>query len=195
MKNDASRNTFDPRKHFSGVRMQQGRVQLDADWNEQGDIVAHRAETEASDIIGPCGGPLGGAAFHIVTDISKLSDEEKRLPGNQSAPKNFKLPDFLISAGRYYVDGILCENEELTSYTGQKDLPNAPPFAPPAGSPALYLVYLDVWQRHLTALDDPSIREVALGGPDTATRAKIVWQVKHLLLPVDEKKTIVNCPT
>ena len=35
MKGDFSRLTFDPTKHFSGVRMQQGRVQLDADWNEQ----------------------------------------------------------------------------------------------------------------------------------------------------------------
>ena len=72
MKNDASRNTFDARKHYSGVRMQQGRVQLDADWNEQGDIIAHRAETEASDVIGPSGGPLAGAAFQIVTDAAKL---------------------------------------------------------------------------------------------------------------------------
>ena len=49
-----------------------------------------------------------------------------------------------------------------------------------------FLVYMDVWERHLTYVedDDPlrgtSIREVALGGPDTATRARIVWQVKVL---------------
>jgi hypothetical protein len=44
-----------------------------------------------------------------------------------------------------------------------------------------YLIYLDVWERHITYLEDerfPSIREVALGGMDSATRAKIVWQVK-----------------
>jgi hypothetical protein len=46
-----------------------------------------------------------------------------------------------------------------------------------------YLVYLDVWERHITYLEDDgdiSIREAALGGPDTTTRAKIVWQVKAL---------------
>jgi hypothetical protein len=46
-----------------------------------------------------------------------------------------------------------------------------------------YLVYLDVWERHITYLEedgDISIREAALGGPDTATRAKVVWQVKVL---------------
>ncbi|KYF48259.1 hypothetical protein BE08_35050, partial [Sorangium cellulosum] len=38
--------------------------------------------------------------------------------------------------------------------------------------------YLDVWQRHVTAVEDPAIREVALGGPDTCTREKTVWQLK-----------------
>ena len=41
-----------------------------------------------------------------------------------------------------------------------------------------YLIYLDVWERHITHLEDEPIREVALGGPDTATRSKVVWQVK-----------------
>ncbi|WP_455392364.1 DUF6519 domain-containing protein [[Eubacterium] cellulosolvens] len=40
------------------------------------------------------------------------------------------------------------------------------------------LVYLDVWERHVTAVEDPEVREIALGGPDTATRVKTVWQVK-----------------
>src|SRR5215213_2508892 len=41
-----------------------------------------------------------------------------------------------------------------------------------------YLVYLDVHEQHKTGLDDPEIVESALGGPDTATRNKIVWQIK-----------------
>ena len=40
------------------------------------------------------------------------------------------------------------------------------------------LVYLDVWERHLVSAQQDSIREVALGGPDTASRAQVVWQVK-----------------
>ena len=53
--------------------------------------------------------------------------------------------------------------------------------APPDGT---YLAYLEAWQRHLSPLDlpvdDTSMREVALGGPDTCTREKTVWQVKLL---------------
>ena len=39
-------------------------------------------------------------------------------------------------------------------------------------------IYLDVWERAITYAEDDSIREVALGGPDTAARSKLVWQVK-----------------
>ena len=35
-----------------------------------------------------------------------------------------------------------------------------------------------MWERHITPLEESLIREVALGGPDTATRAKVVWQIK-----------------
>jgi hypothetical protein len=56
---------------------------------------------------------------------------------------------------------------------GQPDLPGAA--LPASGT---YLFYLDVWQRHLSAVERPELREVALGGPDTTTRARTVWQVK-----------------
>ncbi len=151
MKGDFTRSTFRIEKHYSSVRMQQGRVQLDADWNEQADITAHRVETATHDVIGACGAPLHEAGFGL---------------SGGTMPK--------ISAGRYYVDGILCENEQEVALNQQPDLPG---YTPPAGA-GFYIAYLDVWQRHITALEDDTIREVALGGPDTATRSKTVWQVK-----------------
>ncbi len=177
MKGDFTRSTFRPEKHYSSVRMQQGRVQLDADWNEQMDITAHRLETEAADVIGGCGGPLAAAGFALT-------------PG--PVPK--------IGKGRYYVGGILCENEADIDLDKQPDLPVGTLndlIAPrPAGSAVpdgLYLAYLDVWQHHITALEDDAIREVALGGPDTATRTKTVWQVK-LLGPLPAPLTCVGEP-
>ena len=65
MGSDISRFTFDPSKHYSGVRQQQGRVNLDADWNEQVDIAAHRIETETVDVIGASGAPRDNAGFQI----------------------------------------------------------------------------------------------------------------------------------
>ncbi|HEX2202625.1 MAG TPA: DUF6519 domain-containing protein [Longimicrobium sp.] len=182
MKGDFSRSTFDPTRHYSGVRMQQGRVQLDADWNEQADLARQRAETEALDTLGGCGGPLHHAAF-AVTPFSAVpaGDLAKYLPPGDGKTAG----DLLLGAGRYYVDGVLVEAERPVSYVWQPDLPGG--WADTTGdgrrlTPGYHLLYLDVWERHVTALEDPRLRETALGGPDTATRTRTVWQVRALPL-------------
>jgi hypothetical protein len=154
MKGDFTRVTFERAKHYSSVRQQQGRVQLDSDWNEELDLLNHIERTARIDIIGHCGGPIHDAGFGLGAAGSDLT----------------------ISAGRYYVEGILCEKEAEELLTAQADLPG---FTLPAEA-GRYLAYLDVWERHITALEDPDIREVALGGPDTATRTQVVAQVKLL---------------
>src|SRR6516225_12499824 len=160
MKGDFSRDSFDATRHYRSVRMQQGRVQLDADWNEQSDIGEHVAEATTADIAGPCGAPENLSAFHVVTDVKNLTPQEKTLP--QNVPANpLQAGDFYLSAGHYYVHGILCENEQIVAYTSQPDLPGLTPL--PLGQYGVYVVYLDVWQRHITAIDDPRLREVALG--------------------------------
>jgi hypothetical protein len=89
----------------------------------------------------------------------------------------------------------------VTTYMTQPDYPNpeftssptSSPASPPSASKTLdlndgtYVVFLDMWQRDVTALDDPLIREVALGGPDTMTRVKNAWQVR--LLPMSTGAT------
>ena len=72
MDGDITRSTFDAASGFTAVRQQQGRVQLDADWNEQADLALYRDEAEAADVIGRCGGPLDAAAFGIVFDLDDL---------------------------------------------------------------------------------------------------------------------------
>ena len=83
-----------------------------------------------------------------------------------------------IEPGRCYVNGTLCELESRASYAHQPDA-GATQRLGPGG----YLIYLDAWQRHISSLQAPLIREVALGGPDTATRAQTVAQVRALELP------------
>ena len=167
MKGDFTRLTFKPENHYHSVLKQQGRVDLDADWNEQDAITGHRVETETIDVVGQSGAPAGNAGF-VLTPIGGGANLN-------------------ISAGRAYVDGILCENEKAVPITQQPDLPG---FKLPAAA-GNYIAYLEVWLRPITALDDASIREVALGGPDTCTRSKTVWQVG--LLPV--KQTGIDCST
>jgi hypothetical protein len=154
MKGDITRKTFDPGKHYTGVLSQQGRVQTDADYNEQVDIANHLRHTGHRDIIGASGAPADNPGFALRNEDGNL----------------------IIGRGHYYLDGILCVNEAEHAFTEQPDLPGQD--FPPNEGHGFYLAYLDVWQRHITALKDPGIREVALGGPDTTTRTQTVCQVK-----------------
>jgi len=157
---DFTRDTFDPTKHFLRVLYQQGRVQLDADHNEQVSILLRYLQSLAKDLFGDHGGPCDSGFL-----ISPTGAPDK---------------DFKIGAGHYYVDGILCEVDLLPApnsitYLKQPDYPVSKDEELTDGN---NLVYLDVWERHITHIEDDLIREVALGGPDTATRAKVVWQIK-----------------
>jgi hypothetical protein len=165
MKGDFSRLTFQPKNHYRRVLMQQGRVEIDADGNEQIAIDDHIGATTSTDVIGqagypdgtlPDGTPVGGFALGIATNGSDLT----------------------ISAGRMYVDGLLVENDAQTSLLTQPDMPGVTLAELSVTQSGVYAVYLDVWERLITALDNPLIRETALGGPDTSVRTKLVWQVK-----------------
>ncbi|GGN64328.1 hypothetical protein GCM10010112_24420 [Actinoplanes lobatus] len=181
---DLSRDTFRAGRNYSMVLAQQGRVQLDADLNEQAAIQEHRLRTVAADLIGPDGGPRDDAGFAIT-----------HVPGEGGAPD-----DLAIGEGRYYVDGVLIDATRPVPAIAVPD-EGAPPepedprpwtwFTQPDGFrdqdrtgdrlPGVYpyLVYLKVWERAVTAVEEPSLREVALGPamPDTAARIRVVWQV------------------
>lgn len=73
MKGDLTRETFDPSQHYSAVRLQQGRVMTDADWNEQAELTRYRAELQARDTIGLCGAPLGAAGYALVAETNVLA--------------------------------------------------------------------------------------------------------------------------
>ena len=65
MNGDFSRFTFAPQRRYDRVLMQQGRLQTDADWNEQAAIEAHRHQIALQDIIGRSGVPRDRAGFGI----------------------------------------------------------------------------------------------------------------------------------
>src|ERR1044072_3526401 len=108
MPGDYSRITFKRENHYGGVLKQQGRVELDADDNEQLSIQHHRDETEAIDVIAQAGAPQQKDGFKMGT-----------------APGGHDLP---MADGRFYLEGLLCELEQDTTYGPQPHLPN-PEFA------------------------------------------------------------------
>jgi hypothetical protein len=158
---DLSRWTFRPERHYSRVVVQQGRVSLDADANAQASILLHYLRNLAADLIGEFGGPSDNLGFFITAPDT----EGKTLS---------------ISLGHYYVDGLLCEAEAVGStsidYFQQPDVYGPLPPLPDTGA---YLVWAKVWERFISAVEAPGLREIALGlnGPDTAGRTRIVWQV------------------
>jgi hypothetical protein len=179
MRGDYTRDSFNPAKAFTRVLMQQGRVQLDADWNEQNSIVWHYLRTLTRDLLGPHGGPEKNCGFAVVPagdiDTLGLADgEQNRLRALLKDPG-----DFLIGPGNYYVDGLRAVNKEYVRYSHQSHMQRAKPLRQ---SSAAHLIYLDIWEHELSALQDESIREVALSGADTANRARLIWQVRSFEL-------------
>ena len=158
MKGDFTRNTFKKDNHYTSVRMQQGRVLLDADWNEQVDIQKHRHETQVQDLVGLSGTSNTNAGFQVSVDT-----DYNRV---------------VISKGQFYVDGILCENESDLFYEDQPDF-DGQPLPTETG---YYMFFLDAWPRHITAVEDERIRDVAINNVDTTTRTRTVWQVKYFRL-------------
>jgi hypothetical protein len=103
MYGDFSRMTFSRAKAYTAVWSQQGRVQLDSDANEQAAIVLDWLRTLAVDFIGPFGGHVARAGFHV----------ERRED------------DLILSPGHYYVYGLRCDMEHPSELPAE--LPD-PPF-------------------------------------------------------------------
>jgi hypothetical protein len=185
---DCSRFPFQPWKDYLGVIMQQGRVQLDADWNEWVAELGRRLQAGTMDVLGPA-----EAGRAVVPSTTPGGFEITAQPG-----------DLDIGVGRVYVDGLLVENHgapaivwdprlaELTgtaavSFFAQPFLPfneseedgAAEVFNRPTLEGGPHLVYLDVWQREVTHLNDPALVEKAVG-VDTTARLQTVWQVRVL---------------
>lgn len=170
MSGDYSRLTFDVRKDYSGVQLQQGRPLTDADWNEQGAAIARRIQAGMLDTVGRAVVPRAlPEGFRITLDAGQLT----------------------IGRGRMYVDGLLVENHgvaptawdtQLAESFGSAPTPFAKqPYAPVATAlptAGTWIAYLDVWQREVSPLQDRALPEKALGGVDTTTRVQTVWQVK-----------------
>ena len=180
MSGDYSRKRFNPENHYQGVLRQQGRVDLDADWNEYIDLQDRRWRAETIDVIGRCGVP-------------------------SETPDGFKIAvtdgELTVGQGRIYVDGHLAENHGaaaqfnpiLEESYGTAPLPvKDQPYGGPVSVPPQVrsLLYLDVWRREVTHLQEPQLIEPAVN-VDTTTRYQAAWQVKVL----GNIAADVTCPT
>jgi hypothetical protein len=181
---DLSRVRLNPLLDYAGVELKQGGVLLDADANELMAIVDRRLRALASDTLGPA-------------------------TVSSTTPDGFKITvaggSLQIGKGRLYVGGLLAENHGAVDpakrmfdsllaepqytdpirYAAQPYLPS-PPGLPTAGR---HLVYLDVWDREVTYLEQPELVEDAVG-VETSSRVQTVWQVRTL---ADDAGSATTC--
>jgi len=101
-------------------------------------------------------------------------------------------PAFWIAPGTYEVDGLVVDADggpfPEVAFPVAAGFPwdASPPTEPLAGllaptglaSGARLVAYLEVWEREISAVEDPGIREEALGTTDTSVRTQLLGQVK-----------------
>ena len=160
MTSDRARVTFDPSRRYHGVVAQQGRVSLEADWNEAQAIAGAELTARTLDVVGRVGSPDRGYEVTLVTD------DDGDVTG-----------DLLISAGTLYVGGQRLRVPRDVRYAEQPDWADRegdPLWRAPAVPQHRHeLVYLLAREQEVSAVEDPALRDVALGGPDTTQRLRI----------------------
>ena len=143
---------------------QQGRVDLDSDWNA---FVGpeRRWNTQAEDTFGPAAVP------------AETTPDGFLVTATASDPA-----DFTLGAGRCYVDGLQAEIFAGETFNGKPISYLNQPFYPEP--PALAIRQRTGLSRRVGTRGDggpgPNLLDVALGGVDTTTRLQTVWQVKLL---------------
>ncbi|MEO8597314.1 MAG: DUF6519 domain-containing protein [Candidatus Solibacter sp.] len=153
MPSDRDRLSFDANQKYRSVVAQQGRVTVPADFNEAQEIAGEEQRSEALDFVGPVGTPDDGYAIGFT---------------NPSA--NF---DFNIGPGTMYVGGERVTLPPGVTYFQQPDwlTPTA------AKGPKREYIFLRLEEREISAQEDSALREVALGGPDTTQRTRLMQRV------------------
>lgn len=175
---DISRHSLRPLQKFTGVVRQQGRLPLDAEETEAGDIGALMLREAIAETI--CEKGAVGDGFRIST--AALWEEGLI---------------FKINAGSFYLAGLRLTTWHSatldSSFRTQPDwltidLDNADPSVPEPGETRTDLVWLEAWEQTVTATEDAELYEVALGGADSAARRRAMNRVRVLEDVPD------NCP-
>jgi hypothetical protein len=151
---DRARITFDPTRAYRSVVAQQGRVTLEADVNEQAMIAAEALRVETVDIVGPAGTPNNG--YQVTTD------------GNNN---------LTVGIGTMYLGGWRLENDAPIPVANQLEWLDQPAQADNAQQE---VIALHAIEQSISAVEDQALLEVALGGPDTAARTRLMQHIVQI---------------
>jgi hypothetical protein len=165
---DLARLSYDRTRGYRSVIVQQGRVTLEADANEAAKLASEALRHETIDIVGPAGTP----------------DQGYTVSAGSGGPT-----DIVCGAGIMYLGGWRLHQDEqvhlnnqpdwLNLAPGQPDWKNLPVTTQTRGN---LLIALLATEQSVSAVEDNALREVALGGPDTAARSRLMQH--FLAIPV-----------
>jgi hypothetical protein len=180
MPSDRARDSYDPSRQYRSVVAQQGRVTLEADVNEAQRIAAENLRLETIDLVGPCGTP---------------DDKGYAVSGNEIAQ------GISIEHGVMYVGGERVELPKQIQYAEQPewlDRAGDPLWIDPkelekaARSDKSEFVYLFLREQEVCAVEDVPLREVALGGPDTGQRTRLIQRFVRAVVQANNCQTALR---
>lgn len=165
MGSDRARISYDPAQQYRAVVAQQGRVTLEADWNEAHQIASEELREETLDFVGAAGTPDDG--YKVVS---------------------VKTPfDLATTLGTMYVGGIRAFSPTQIQYSNQRDWldhEGDPTWVKPAdlaNAPSTReFIYLLLREQQVSAVEDSALLEKALGGPDTTQRLRLIQHIVRL---------------
>lgn len=164
MGSDRARISYNPAQQYRAVVAQQGRVTLEADWNEAQTIANEELREETLDFVGTCGTPDNG--YDAIATGSSF--------------------DFFTTNGTMYVGGIKAYSPQDIQYSNQSDWldystdPNWVEPTRPTNTTANELIYLLMREQEVSAVEDSALLEQALGGPDTTQRQRLIQHIVRL---------------
>jgi Family of unknown function (DUF6519) len=192
MGSDRARVSYNPKQQYRSVVMQQGRVTLEADFNEELAIAGEELHKETLDIVGPSGTPDNG---YLVAPLTSPPFDIFVGPGTMyvgglrvTTPP--EVPPPAPTAGTANAGGVIGSGNKFPfgpgiRYTQQADWldhSDDPDWVEisPNNPPTNEFVYLFLREQEVSAVEDSDLKDVALGGPDTAQRTRLLQHIIRL---------------
>lgn len=217
MGSDRARVSYDPNQQYRSVVMQQGRVTLEADFNEELAIAGEGLREEILDIVGPSGTPDNGylitplknPPFDLAISSGTMYVGGLRVATPAHVPPPAPAPPVPSATGAAVRQPLadvvtpkvvhaanipialsatelkLISTFRYTHQTDWLDHSDDPDWVDVPGdkAPNIEFVYLLLREQEVSAVEDLDLKDVALGGPDTAQRTRLIQHIVRLASP------------
>lgn len=172
---DISRFLFQPRRHYSGARLQQGRALVDSDFNEEAKTDDEDLRRILADVIGSAGSPNGGFTPELTRGQTVVA-----VPVLFGGAVPVFVLNFNLRPGSILLGGMRFELEASEPVVFQKDFLQMSPGDAPLAELGTrnHLVFLRGWEQPVTAVEDEEILEGAMSGADSTSRVRRMRRVE-----------------